>query len=389
MERKNIPEIRFKGFEDEWSSQKLSVITDVRDGTHDSPKYINKGYPLVTSKNVSDGYINYDDIQYISKKDYDKINQRSKVDISDILFGMIGTIGNIALVREEPSYAIKNVALIKNLNLVDNFYLYHSLQSKYTLMQLTNNLAGGTQKFISLTNIRNLDINLTNEKEQRKIGLLFENLDKKLELEKEKHKKLEDFKKSMLEDMFPKDGENIPKLRFDGFEGEWETEHLGNVCSISNGAMNTEEAENNGKYPFFVRSEEVLRSNKYLYDEEAILTPGEGKIGEIFHYINGKYAVHQRVYRIFDFGKNLDAQFLMYEMKKNFKEHALSNSSTATAPSIRKTTLDGYKIKYPKLEEQQKIGNFFRNLDEKIQASKEKIAKIEDFKNSLMEKMFV
>ena len=83
------PEIRFKGFKDAWEQRKLNTITDVRDGTHDSPKYVQNGHPFITSKNVGNGFINYDDIQYISDKDYDEINKRSKVDIYDILMGMI------------------------------------------------------------------------------------------------------------------------------------------------------------------------------------------------------------------------------------------------------------------------------------------------------------
>ena len=78
------PAIRFQGFTDAWEQRKLSEISDVRDGTHDSPSYLSAGHPFVTSKNVKDGYINYDDIQYISDEDYEAINKRSRVDINDI-----------------------------------------------------------------------------------------------------------------------------------------------------------------------------------------------------------------------------------------------------------------------------------------------------------------
>ncbi|MCU8001111.1 MULTISPECIES: restriction endonuclease subunit S, partial [unclassified Shewanella] len=93
--KNKVPEIRFKGFSGEWEEKVLEDICDVRDGTHASPKYQQNGFPLVTSKNVKNGYINYDDVQYISKIDFDEINKRSKVDVNDILIGMIGTIGNI------------------------------------------------------------------------------------------------------------------------------------------------------------------------------------------------------------------------------------------------------------------------------------------------------
>ena len=155
----------------------MSDVADVRDGTHASPKYISEGHPLVTSKNVKDGFVNYDDIQYISDEDFDEINKRSKVDVNDVLMGMIGTIGNIALIRKEPDFAIKNVALIKDTKKINYLYLYHFLQSNSTTKQLTNSMDGGTQKFIALGNIRNLDIDIPSDEEQAKLGKYFDNLD--------------------------------------------------------------------------------------------------------------------------------------------------------------------------------------------------------------------
>ena len=198
----NIPEIRFKGFTDPWEQRKLSDVADVRDGTHASPKYISEGHPLVTSKNVKDGFVNYDDIQYISDEDFDEINKRSKVDVNDVLMGMIGTIGNIALIRKEPDFAIKNVALIKDTKKINYLYLYHFLQSNSTTKQLTNSMDGGTQKFIALGNIRNLDIDIPSDEEQAKLGKYFDNLDHLITLHQRELEKLQNIKKSMLEKMF-------------------------------------------------------------------------------------------------------------------------------------------------------------------------------------------
>lgn len=99
----------------DWEVKTLGEICDVRDGTHDSPRYVKSGYPLVTSKNLTNGVIDFANIQYISKVDYDKINERSKADIGDVLYAMIGTIGNPVLITKEPNFAIKNVALFKDI----------------------------------------------------------------------------------------------------------------------------------------------------------------------------------------------------------------------------------------------------------------------------------
>ena len=169
-----------------WEQRKLDTITDVRDGTHNSPQYVESGHPFITSKNVKDGFINYEDIQYVSDKDYEEINKRSKVDKNDILMGMIGTIGNIALVRETPDFAIKNVALIKDIGDVFYRYLYHCLQSNSVAQQLDENLDGGTQKFIALNKIRELVIPIPSEHEQHKIGDYMESLDNLITLHQRK-----------------------------------------------------------------------------------------------------------------------------------------------------------------------------------------------------------
>lgn len=109
---------------------KLGDICDVRDGTHDSPKQTLNGKYLITSKNIKNGTIDYAGSYFISNEDFDKINLRSKVEINDILFTMIGTIGEIGLVKNEPDYAIKNVGLIKTNNELLSRFLKHYLKSK-------------------------------------------------------------------------------------------------------------------------------------------------------------------------------------------------------------------------------------------------------------------
>ena len=196
------PEIRFAGFTDDWEQRKLGEVSDVRDGTHDSPKYQSIGHPFVTSKNVKNGYITYDDIQYISDEDFVEINKRSKVDVNDILMGMIGTIGNMALIRTEPDFAIKNVALIKDTKQINYLYLYHLLQSPFIEKQLTSGMDGGTQKFVSLGNVRNLNVIYPSDIEQDKIGCYFEKLDHLITLHQRKCDDLKNLKKYMLQNMF-------------------------------------------------------------------------------------------------------------------------------------------------------------------------------------------
>lgn len=143
-----------------WKKTLLGEACDVRDGTHDSPKYYAEGYPLVTSKNVTGGKIDFTDCSLICEEDYKKINQRSKVNLGDILMPMIGTVGNPVIVDIDVEFAIKNVALIKfrKQSTVINSFVKALLESNYFDRAVISKVRGGTQKFISLGDIRKLEI---------------------------------------------------------------------------------------------------------------------------------------------------------------------------------------------------------------------------------------
>ena len=143
-----------------WDISTLKEITDVRDGTHDSPEYVIEGYPFITSKNISDDRIDFSEVQYISYEDYHKYEERSHVDDGDILMPMIGTIGGAVIVKKDRDFSIKNVALIKfnEKSDVNNVFI-KALLNSYEMKKYFNILkTGGTQKFIGLGIIRDLPI---------------------------------------------------------------------------------------------------------------------------------------------------------------------------------------------------------------------------------------
>ena len=162
---------------DDWEVRALGEICDVRDGTHDSPIYYDFGYPFVTSKNLINGVIDFTDIQYISKNDYDKINERSKVDKNDILFSMIGTIGKSVLVLQEPNFAIKNVALFKNTNKCNQIYLKQYLDSDICYSRMSEDAKGSTQTFIPLGYFRTFLVPLPPLPEQQRIAKALSDMD--------------------------------------------------------------------------------------------------------------------------------------------------------------------------------------------------------------------
>ena len=143
---------------------------------------------------------------------------------------------------------------------------------------------------------------------------------------------------------------------------EWKT--LGEMAEIGTGSSNRQDEAENGVYPFYVRSKNILRSSTYQFDETAIIIPGEGGIGDIFHYTEGKYALHQRAYRIKVNAENeLFPKFLFYYMTNAFKPFILSRCVGATATSIRKPMLTDFPIPLPPLSEQRRIVDILDRFD--------------------------
>ena len=177
MEDKNKTEIKQAKIAEEehlfeipssWCWARLNDIQDVRDGTHDTPNYIEEGVPLITSKNLVNGSIDFTNIKYISVNDANKINQRSDVSNGDILFAMIGTIGNPVIVNVNQPISIKNEALLKQFSVynINKFILQYLLWNQEKMIKTAS---GGLQKFYSLTMIRKLVVPLPPIEEQKRI----------------------------------------------------------------------------------------------------------------------------------------------------------------------------------------------------------------------------
>jgi len=165
---------------EDWNIETLDSICDVRDGTHDSPRYFDQGVPFITSKNIENGRLNRQDVSFISKADAFLINRRSKVDKNDILMSMIGTVGDATLINFEPDFCIKNVALIKPRNISPSFLINH-INSTAFQSYLLDNLYGGIQSFIALGTLRKLKIPIPPEVEQNSIAEVLTDVDNLIE----------------------------------------------------------------------------------------------------------------------------------------------------------------------------------------------------------------
>ena len=406
----NIPRLRFKEFNDEWKEKKLGDVSDIRDGTHDSPEYINQGYPLVTSKNISNGKIFFDNVNYISEEDYNSINKRSKVNKGDLLMGMIGTIGNLAIVNEE-GFAIKNVALIKEKEILRNKFLIQLLRSDIFYRKLAFLNEGGTQKFISLGNIRNLDFNIPSLQEQQKIADFLSSVDRKIELSEEKLENFREYKKGVMQQIFSQE------LRFKDENGndypEWEENKLGEIGTTFNG-LSGKTAKDFGVGEKYIPYKNIFDNSKIDINRLEFVSINENEnqnkveFGDIFFTVSSETpeevgissvlldSLDDSIYlNSFCFGYRLNNKllylphFFRYLLREDiFRKKVLLLAQGSTRYNISKNEMMKILVEIPSLPEQQKIANFLSSIDDKIEHLENELENLKEFKKGLLQQSF-
>jgi len=178
-------------------------------------------------------------------------------------------------------------------------------------------------------------------------------------------------------------------LRFPEFSGEWKKKYVENFCKIQTGSGNTQDKESEGTYPFFVRSPVVEHSNKYIFDCEAVLTVGDGVgTGKVYHYINGKFNCHQRVYAMTNFEKSVCARYFFYHFQKIFPRQVFAMSAKTSVDSIRRNMIAQLNMALPSINEQKKITQFFTLIDSRIEKQNQLVNVLKSYKRGLLARLF-
>lgn len=402
------PQMRFKGFDNAWEQCKLGDFSDIRDGTHDSPKYISYGHPMVTSKNLTDSGLDMENVSFLTDEDFYEINKRSRVNIGDILFGMIGTIGNPVIV-DRDDFAIKNVALIKERNSdpIINRWLLQYLKSPSFNRFIKKENAGGTQKFIALRLIRDMKLRVPELKEQQKIGTFFQQVDDTITLHQRKLTKLQELKQGYLQKLFPKQGEKVPELRFKGFDDAWEQRKLwqisNKVTEKNKSGEFSETLTNSAEYgiisqrDFFDKdisnhknldSYYIVRENDFVYNPRI---SNYAPVGPIKRNKLGRTGVMSPLYYVFR-TYDIDTEYLEYYFNTTIWHMFMKLNGDSGARSDRFSIKDSvFKeivIPYPSNEEQHKIGCFFQRLDNIIALHQRELDLLKEQKKGYLQKMF-
>ena len=171
------------------------------------------------------------------------------------------------------------------------------------------------------------------------------------------------------------------KFPFFIYSISWEQRKAKELCNIGTGISNTQDQTEDGIYPFYIRSDIPVKSNKYIYDCEAVITIGDGNIGRVFHYVNGKFDLHQRCYKMTDFN-NVLGKYFYYFFSTKFYDRAMKMTAKATVDSVRLEMISEMDILKPiEFNEQKNIADFFTDLDNLITLHQRKpyIHKKEEF----------
>ncbi|KSU16428.1 Type I restriction-modification system specificity subunit S [Lactococcus lactis subsp. lactis] len=403
-ERLKAPELRFPGFTDDWEQRKLNEVSDIYDGTHQTPKYQDDGVMFLSVENIKTLTSN----KFISREAFED-EFKIRPQRGDVLMTRIGDIGtaNVVETDEDLAYYV-SLALFKSEEL-NPYFLQASIYAPFVQDQIwKRTLHIAFPKKINKNAIGQVPINVPTLAEQTKIGSFFKQLDDTITLHQRKLDLLKEQKKGYLQKMFPKNGAKVPELRFAGFADDWEERKLGDHAKYRRGSFpqpygNKEWYDGEGAMPFVqvvdVTNKLTLVENtkqkiSKLAQSKSVFVP-KGKVVVTLQGSIGRVAITQydsfvdRTLLIFeDYEKETDERFWAYTIQKKFEIEKLK-APGGTIKTITKEALSSFDVHLPKFEEQQKIGSFFKQLDETIALHQRKLDLLKEQKKGFLQKMFV
>ncbi|MGL5751172.1 MAG: restriction endonuclease subunit S [Paraclostridium sp.] len=383
------PKLRFKEFSGDWNKTALKQVTNSFEyGMNSASTEFDGENKYIRITDIDENTSKYINTNVVSP--LGELEDKYLVKENDILFARTGaSTGKSYLYNKNDGKLYFAGFLIRTNVNSDNNAKFMFLQTKtkaYDKWVKVMSMRSG-QPGINSQEYASYSFNAPSKEEQDKIASFFSLIDDKISLQGEKLKMLKDYKSGMMQKIFSRE------LRFKDDDGrdypEWEEKKLGDITDIGTGSNDLQDKVESGKYPFYVRSSNIERINSYTFDGEAILIPGDGNIGQIYHYINGKFAYHQRVYKISDFVDGVLGKYIYYYMSRFFLKEALKNSVKATVDSLRLPTLTGMNVLLPCIKEQEKIIQLLGNIETKVEKEQEKLDYLNEYKKGLLQQMFV
>ena len=374
----NAPNLRFPEFQGEWEEYKLEDITaEIGDGIHATPIYDDNGtFYFVNGNNISEyGITITESTQKVTAEEALR-NNASALNSYSILLSINGTIGNVALYKNEPIMLGKSACYINVSSNINRNYIFYYLMMSKCQFYFTSELTGTTIKNLSLKSVRKTKVLLPNANEQSKIARLFDAINERIATQNKIIDKLQSLIKGISGRIFA----SIQGIEY----------RMGDIASITNGDSNVQDAvtePKDGLYPFFDRSEDIKYLSTYLFDKEAIIYPGEGAEFSP-RYFKGKFALHQRCYAIFDFNEIINAQYLYFYLKTQ-NSYFVRNAVGSTVPSLRLDTFQKLKVVVPPKKIQYSVSLCLSSMEQKFNVENEILQMLLKQKQYLLRQMFI
>jgi type I restriction enzyme S subunit len=386
-----------------WAVSKIKFLlkTPVTDGPHETPEFIEEGIPFLSVDSIHEGEIILEDCRYISEEDHLRYKVKCNPQKNDVFMGKAASIGKIARVKVDFPFSIWSpLALLRANKEIQSQFFEYALKSDYSQDQIDIFATSNTQKNISMDDIPRIQLILPKDvTEQTQLVNFLDSktsqINKTIEKDKQLIELLKEKRTALINHVVTKGLDKNAKMKDSGIDWigeipeEWDIKKLKFVARIKTGDKNTEDHIPKGKYPFFVRSQTVERLNTYTFNGEAVLTAGDGVgVGKVFHYYNGKFDFHQRVYAITHF-KEVLGKYAYYYLKNNLIKEMLKYNAKSTVDSLRLPMFLNFVMTFPKnIQQQIQIVKYLdkatSKIDNTINTIQEKIILMEEYKKSLI-----
>lgn len=406
--KKKVPGVRFKGFSGEWEEHKLNQVSEIIGGGTPStiiPEFWDGDIDWYSPTEIGDKVYAEGSVKKITALGLENSSAKILPANKTVLFTSRAGIGDMAILRKDgaTNQGFQSF-VIKEDN--DPYFVYSigHLIKDYAL----KHASGSTFLEISGKQLGNMIFSIPIALEQSRIGTWFQHLDQLITLHQKKYNKLTNIKKAMLEKMFPKNGADVPEIRFEGFEGKWEEKKLGDFANFRRGSFpqpygSKEWYDGKGAMPFVQvvdvadnlllvndtkqKISKLAQIRSVFVEKGKVIVTLQGSIGRVA--ITQYNAYVDRTILIFEGYENkTDPRFWAYTIQKIFEIEKMK-APGGTIKTITKEALSVFIVKLPVFEEQRRIGTYFQKLDQLITLQQTQIEKLQNIKKACLEKMFV
>ncbi len=413
-EIKNIPKIRFEGFEDDWEQKVLGKHSIIKGRlgwkSLKQEEYLDDGPSMIAGRHINNGTIDWSVVDHIPDWRYNE-SPEIMLEENDVIFSKDGSLGNPAVIKNLKTKAtINSTMMLVRLNgKINSDFFYQVLRTKQFDDLIKLKVSGSSIPHLFQADMQKFIFSAPQTSEQSIIGEFFLNLDNLIAEHQKKHDKLVILKKAMLEKMFPKKGATAPEIRFKGFKGDWDLKRFGECVLIQRGGsprpidkfMTNDESGIN-----WIKIGDVSKDSRYItHTKERIKPEGIKHSREVFKgdlilsnsmsfgrpyimAIDG--CIHDGWLLIRDEKKMFNLEYLLQLLSSDYMINQYKAlASGGVVINLNSELVQSTNVYVPSIEEQKKIGAYFQKYNKLISLQQKELDKLKNFKKACLEKMFV